>query len=314
MRFISAAEIDAALSFPALIDAIADAFRAEINVPVRHHHTIEHESATLLLMPAWTGSGKENFLGTKIVTVFPRNATRGIPSVTGTYLLMSGETGEPLVVFEGRALTLWRTAAASALASKFLSRPDASRLLIVGAGALSAYLVRSHSTIRPIQEVLIWNRTFARAEMLSAKLRKEKIESRAVKDLETAARGADIISCATLSFDPLLQGQWLKPGAHVDLVGGFKPTMREVDDETIRRSKVYVDTRGGALKEAGDIVDPIRRGILREQDIRGDLFDLCRDRVKGRISTDEITLFKSVGSAIEDLAAARLIWRKLGAS
>jgi ornithine cyclodeaminase len=311
MRFVSATEIDATLSFPALINAIANMFRTDIHVPVRHHHAIEHAAGTLLLMPAWTEEAQGNFIGTKIVTVFPDNAKHGIPSVTGTYLLMSGETGEPLAGFDGRMLTLWRTAAASALASVFLSHRDSQRLLLVGAGALSPYLARAHASVRQIQEVSVWNRSGTRAEAVAADLRKEKINAHAVTDLQAAANEADIISCATLSSEPLVQGRWLKPGSHLDLVGGFKPTMREVNDEAIRCSCIYVDTRIGALKEAGDIVDPIRRGILRETDIRGDFFDLCRNKVKGRISTSEITLFKSVGTAVEDLAAAMLVWRKL---
>jgi len=311
MRFVSATEIDATLSFHALIDAIADMFRTDVHVPTRHHHAIEHAAATLLLMPAWTNEARGNFIGTKIVTVFPDNAKRGIPSVTGTYLLMSGDTGEPVVGFDGRMLTLWRTAAASALASRFLSNGDSQRLLLVGAGALSPYLARAHVSVRPIQEVSVWNRSVTRAETVAADLRKEKIIAHAVTDLETAAKEADIISCATLSSEPLVQGRWLKPGSHLDLVGGFKPTMREANDEAIQCSRIYVDTRTGALKEAGDIVDPIRRGILREQDICGDFFDLCRNKVKGRSSTSEITLFKSVGTAVEDLAAAILVWGKL---
>jgi ornithine cyclodeaminase len=218
------------------------------------------------------------------------------------------------MAFDGRALTLWRTAAASALAAAFLARKDASHLLLVGAGALAPYLARAHANVRQIQKISIWNRTPARAEELAAFLRSEKFEAHAVRNLENAACEANIISCATLSNELLVRGAWLKAGAHLDLVGGFKPTMRETDDEAIKRAQVYVDTRAGALSEAGDVTDPIQRGILREQDIRGDLFDLCRGKIKGRETSDEITLFKSVGSAIEDLAAAMLLWKKFGAS
>lgn len=316
MRFIAADEVDAALDFPALIAALKDAFRADFNVPLRHHHAIEREGemATLLLMPAWTSGGPASFLGTKIVTVFPGNISRGAPSVSGIYLLLSGETGTPLMAFDGRALTLWRTAAASALAATYLAREDASHLLLVGAGALAPYLVRAHAGVRPIRKVSIWNRTLARAEALAVTLRAEKFDVSVAQELEGAASKADIVSCATLSNEPLVRGAWLKAGAHLDLVGGFKPTMRETDDEAIKRAQVYVDTRAGALHEAGDIADPILRGILREEDIRGDLFELCRGSATGRALSDEITLFKSVGSAIEDLAAAMLLWKKFGPS
>jgi ornithine cyclodeaminase len=267
-------------------------------------------------MPAWTtgSSGTaergERFLGVKILTVYPENAGRGLASTTATYFLMSGETGFPLAGFDGHALTVWRTAAASALASRYLSRADASRLLVVGAGSLPPCLVRAHASVRPLRDIAIWNRTPARAEKLAARLRAEGFHAEAVTDLEAAARSADIISCATLSTAPLIKGDWLKEGAHLDLVGGFTPSMREADDRAAARARVYVDTRA-ALAEAGDIAGPIAHGALRVEDIRGDLTALCSSRVPGREEPSEITLFKSVGTAIEDLAAAALLWEKL---
>ena len=168
--------------------------------------------------------------------------------------------------------------------------------------------------MRPIGRVTLWNRTRRRAEELAADLGRRGLTIAVADDLESAVRTADIISCATLAREPLVRGAWLKPGAHVDLVGGFTPDMREADDDAVRRARVYVDTRAGACEEAGDIVDPIRRGIIGESDVRGDLFDLCRGNATGRQSASEITLFKSVGSALEDLAAAMLVWRRLGGS
>jgi ornithine cyclodeaminase len=313
VRLISAAEIAAVLTFPALIAAIADAFRAEITAPLRHHHAIARADgeATLLLMPAWTAEAAKNFIGTKVVTVFPGNVARGRASVTGTYLLMKGDGGEPLMAIDGRVFTLWRTAASSALAASFLAREDVGDLLMVGAGALAPYLIRAHASVRPLRNIAIWNRTRARAESLAAEFSSLGFHARAEDDLERAIRAADIVSCATLSSTPLVQGNWLQAGTHLDLVGGFKPTMREADDETLKRARIYVDTRAGAMKEAGDIVDPLRRGVIRERDIQGDLFDLCRGSVKGRESPGEITLFKSVGTAVEDLATAMLIWSRL---
>ncbi len=313
MRLVSAAEIAAVLKFPALVAAIADAFRAEITAPLRHHHAIARAGgeATLLLMPAWTMEAAKNFIGTKVVTVFPGNFARGQASVSGTYLLMKGDSGEPLAAIDGRVFTLWRTAASSALAASFLAREDAGNLLMVGAGALAPYLIQAHASVRPLRKIAIWNRTPERAERLAAELSSLGFDAKAADDLEAAMRTADIVSCATLSSTPLVRGSWLRPGMHLDLVGGFKPTMREVDDETLQRARIYVDTRAGAMTEAGDIVDPLRRGVIREENIRGDLFDLCRGRVKGRERPDEITLFKSVGTAIEDLATAMLIWSGL---
>ena len=315
LRILDADAIAAALTYPALVDALRAAFRADINVPVRHHHTVPQSGrdATLLLMPAWTEGGQagDRFLGCKIVTVFPDNAAATQPSVHGSYLLMSGATGEPLALMDARTLTAWRTAAASALAASYLARADAEHLVMIGAGALAPHLVRAHMAMRPIKRVTLWNRTHGRAVGLAFGLTVTGVEATIAEDLEAAVRDADIVCCATLATEPIVRGAWLKPGAHVDLVGGFTPKMREADNDAIKRARVYVDTRAGATKEAGDIVIPLRRGILPKKGIRGDLFELCRGKAKGRTSDRHITLFKSVGSAIEDFAAAMLVWRNL---
>lgn len=314
LRIVTAAEIDRALSYESLVDALAAAFRSDIETPERHTHFIPQPSgrdAKLLLMPAWTQSG-ERLVGCKMVTVYPDNARVGKPSVFGSYILLSGETGEPLAQIDGTALTAWRTACASALAARHLAREDASRLVMIGAGALAPHLVRAHRAVRPIKTVTLWNRTRSRAVRTAFALAAAGIETEVADDLETAVREADIVSCATLSETPLVHGAWLKKGAHVDLVGAFTPKMREADDEAIRRARVYVDVRANAAKGSGDIAIPLRKRILRLKDIQGDLFELCRGKVKGRRRRDEITLFKSVGSAIEDLAAAMLVWRTIG--
>ncbi|MEX2129286.1 MAG: ornithine cyclodeaminase family protein [Xanthobacteraceae bacterium] len=312
MRVVSEAEIAAALDFPALIDALADAFRAEIAAPPRHHVAIPRPGAeaTLLLMPAWTGEGEGSFIGVKVIAIFPANLARGIPSLSGSYMLLSGETGLPLAIMDGGLLTRWRTAAASALAARYLARADASRHLIVGAGALAPFLARAYSAVRPIREISIWNRTARRAEEVAAALNADGLPARAVRDLGAAVRSADVVTCLTGAEAPLVHGAWLKPGMHLDLVGGFKPNMREADDEALGRTRIYVDTRG-ALKEAGDLLGPLQRGVISETDIQGDLFELCRGRAQARRSNEEITLFKSAGTAIEDLATAILVWRRL---
>lgn len=315
MRFIGATEIESVLDYPALVDALADAFRAGVVAPLRHHHPIERagETAMLFLMPAWQpGSG--GFAGVKVVSTFPLNGTRGKPSVMGTYLLLSGDSGEPLAALDGTVLTLWRTAAASALAARHLARPDAGSMVMIGAGALAPRLIAAHASLRPITRVTIWNRTYAAAERMATALDRPGLRVTATRDLAAAVSQADIVSAATMTSAPLVRGEWLKPGAHVDLVGAYTPHMREADDAAIRRSRVYVDTRGGALKEAGDIVQPMAAGIIGAADICADLCDLCRGDSPGRRSADEITLFKSVGSAIEDLAAAVLVWRRIMAA
>jgi ornithine cyclodeaminase len=313
MRVVGAQDVHRSLDYPALIDALAAQFRAGAETPLRHHHGIkvpDGADATLLLMPAWQEGGA---LGVKLVTVFPDNGRRGLPAVQGVYLLLDGQTGVPRALIDGPALTARRTAAASALAARHLARPDARRLLMVGTGTLAPHLVRAHAAARPIAEVALWGRAREKAERLARDLAAALpgIAVRAVRSLEEAVPAADIVSCATLATEPLIRGAWLRPGQHLDLVGGFRPDMREADDDAVRRARVFVDTRAGALKEAGDIVQPLEAGVIAERDIAGDLFDLARG-APGRRNAEEITLFKSVGTALEDLAAARLVAERLG--
>ena len=306
LRVLGPSEVAAGLDFESTIEALRQMFRGGCEVPVRHHHTVPvpgSPDATLLLMPAWQ-IGRH--IGVKLATVFPGNAGKELPSVMGEYLLLDGTTGRPLALMDGPMLTARRTAAASALAAKYLARPDAERLLMAGTGTLAPHLIEAHASVRPIKEVLIWGRNFEKAQKLAQRISRRRLRIAATHDLANAARGADIVSCATLATEPLIEGHWLKLGSHVDLVGGFTPKMREADDETVKRARVFVDTREGAMKEAGDIVQPLRSGVLREDDIAGDLFDLARGTRAGRRFHDQITLFKSVGTALEDLAAAQL--------
>ena len=320
MKIFSAAEVDQALDDVALIDRLNALFRAGCEMPVRHHHPIrapngpESADAMLLLMPAWsTGTGSR--IGIKLVTVFPDNGKRSLPSIYGQYLLLDGETGASLALLDGTMLTKRRTACASGLASRYLSRPDSASLLMIGTGALAPHLIRVHAKVRPIERVAIWGRNAAKAESLAAELSMSlptalgrKVEVRAVADRRSALADADIISCATLSRTPLVEGEGLRAGQHVDLVGAYTPEMRESDDKAVWRARVYVDTRAGALKEAGDIVLPLRNGTIDEDDLIADLYELSRGQQTGRLAGDAttITLFKSVGAALEDLAAAEL--------
>ena len=315
MRVVSADDLEALLDYPALIDSLAAAFAAGWSAPQRHHHEIRREgvaAATHLLMPAWTpgAPGDGAFIGTKIVDVFPDNAARGLPSIHGLYVLQDGATGAPLAAMDGARLTVWRTAAASALAARALARPDASRLCMIGAGALAPRLVRAHAAVRPIRAVTLWNRSRAGAEKLAADLAGE-FEVRVADDLAEAVANADIVSCATLSKTPLIRGAWLGPGQHVDLVGAFNLQMREADDEALLRARVFVDTPA-ALREGGDVAIALRDGVIDQARVQGDLAALARGEA-GRRAAEEITLFKSVGAAIEDLAAACLAWRRLAA-
>lgn len=316
MRVIPAAEVRAALDFPSLIERLRVAFRAPATAPRRHHHDIERggrAAATLLLMPAWQIAEGDGFVGVKVATVFPDNAAAEPPrpTVLGVYLLLSGATGEPLALIDGPELTLRRTAATSALAASYLARPDAARLAMVGAGALAGPLVEAHRAVRPIEQATVWNRTPERAVELAARLAAPGLAAAATEDLEAAVRGADIVCCATISAVPLVRGAWLAPGTHVDLVGAFRPSLRESDDEAMRRGAVFVDSRAGALAEAGDIVQAIAAGAIGEGDIIAELAELARGDKQGRRAYDQVTVFKSVGLALEDLAAARLVFERL---
>lgn len=313
MRMIGRDGIDAALTFPALIDAIEAALKADIVLPVRHHHAIERNdgNATHLIMPAWHGKAG-GFLGVKIVNVFPGNAARSLPSVMGTYVLMNGDTGAPLAVLDGTRLTLWRTAAASALAARFLARADASVHLMVGAGALAPFFIRAHRAVRPISRSVLWNKSRENAERVAAMLAPEGIHVEVMDDLEAAVRQADIISTATLSTKPLVLGDWLKPGVHLDCVGAFSAAMRETDDDAVLSARLFADIRESVLKEGGDFVQPIKAGLITPAAIEADLFDLVRKRVHVARQPEDITFYKSTGSAIFDLAAAALVAKTSG--
>jgi ornithine cyclodeaminase/alanine dehydrogenase-like protein (mu-crystallin family) len=307
---LSADDLRGVLDHVSLIDALADMFRDGCEAPVRHHHSISvpgSSDATMLLMPAWV-PGK--VAGAKIANVFPDNGAVGLPAVQSIYLLFSGKTGELLATLDGSELTTRRTVAASSLAVRYLARKDASRLLIVGTGQVARQLAVSHAAVRPISHVAVWGRNGRHAETLAAKLRTDGFEARAVDDLASAVGAADIVSCATLSKDALVRGEWLRPGTHLDLIGGFTPRMREADDEAIRRASVFIDTQG-AMSEAGDILAPLESGALVKRDILAELSDLVRKRHVGRTSDSEITLFKSVGASAEDLAAAELAYRRV---
>lgn len=307
MHLYGADEVRRALGWQVLLDGIREMFRSGCETPIRHHHDVPmagEPAAAMLLMPAWI-SGR--YIGVKIANVVPGNASRSLPAVSSSYILSDGRTGEIVAVIEGGELTARRTAAASALAATYLARADVRRLLIVGTGRVARNLAEAHSVVRAYETVSIWGRNLSKAEAIAAELAQGGIPAVAVGDLRQAAQEADVISCATMSTDPILSGQWVRPGTHVDLVGAFRPSMREADESLMTRGRVFVDTRAGALAEAGEVIHAISSGALAPTDIVGDLFDLANDRHPGRQSDAEITVFKSVGTALEDLAAAILV-------
>jgi alanine dehydrogenase len=306
MKIISAAELAKAAPYRDIVEALRQGFRDDIETPVRHQHQTS-DAAILLLMPAWSKA----FTGLKTVVFKSDNPKQGLPTITANYLLIDNRTGATVAMMDGTELTRRRTAAASALAADYLARKDASTMLMVGTGALGAHFVRAHAAMRPIRTVLLYNRSPAKAKGLKAELAQDGFDVSVVTDLEEAMGEAHIISCATTSTEPILRGKWLKPGTHVDLAGAFKPEMRETDGDVVARARVYVDTREGAEAEAGDLLQAEHEGKFRMENIQGDLFDLCRGKTAGRRNSDEITLFKSCGTAIEDLAAATLVYSRI---
>jgi ornithine cyclodeaminase len=301
MKILDAAATAAALPFADLIDRMEALFADGLRAPDRHHHTMEMQGepdATLLLMPAWT----DKIGCVKVVTATPGNAARNLPAIAGSVLVFDRQTGEHLALLDGAMLTARRTAAASALALRHLSRADSPRLLLIGAGKVAAQIPEAFRAVRPIEQVEIWDVFPEGAERLAASLRDQGWDATAVTDLEAAAPRADVISAATLATEPLLRGDWLRDGQHVDLIGAFTPSMREADDRALQRSRIFVDTPFAAI-EAGELKTPLETGAITREDILGTLQDICTGQVK-RDSAAEITLFKTTGNAVMDLAAA----------
>jgi ornithine cyclodeaminase/alanine dehydrogenase-like protein (mu-crystallin family) len=306
MKTFDADQTRVHLRFQNLVPALRDAFAGNANVPPRHVHTVEvgADRGTVLIMPAWSEAG---YLGIKTINIFPGNSAQGLPGLHATYVLYDAHTGVPLASMDGNEITAHRTAAASALGASFLARPDAKRLLVLGTGRVARLLPAAHACVRAIDEVVVWNHRPEGAEALAAQWRGQGWNARAAATLEAAVREADIVSCATLATSALVKGEWLAPGSHLDLIGSFTPAMKEADPACFTGARVFVDTEE-ALAKAGDLVDAIAAGVLRVEGIQGTLAQLCKGERAGRSGPTERTVFKAVGSALEDLTAATLVW------
>ncbi|MEZ5279521.1 MAG: ornithine cyclodeaminase family protein [Acidimicrobiales bacterium] len=309
MEFLDAGRVVDATPWGELIDAIGAELAAGNSVaPQRHVHDVpmvDGSTGALLLMPAWTAG---ELIATKVVTFFPSNAGTVVPTVNAAVLLFDGRDGRHVATIDGDELTARRTAAISALASRHLARPDSSRLLVVGTGSLAPNVARAHSHVLPISTIEVWGRSADKAAAVAERLASEGFDARVATDLSQAVAQADLISCVTAATSPLINGDWLAPGAHLDLIGGFQHEMRESDDRAVERADVFVDTVSGATL-AGDLSQPIADGWFSADDIVADLATLARGDHAGRTSNDQITLFKSAGFAVADLAAARLALR-----
>ena len=310
MKVYDKKNVASSLQYEILIEVLRKAFTSKISAPERVQHTIEDKNgsdATLLMMPAWK-IGKH--IGIKIVSVFPENTIQNMTAVHANYFLMDANDGSPIAVMDGTELTLRRTACASALAADYLVNKNADTLLIIGTGNLAPHLIKAHCEVRDYSKILIWGRNKVKAEKMARSLDIMDKEIMVMNDLKEALNIADVISCATLSKRPLIVGDWIKPGQHFDLVGAFTPEMAEVDSQTIAMSKVVVDTYEGALSESGELITALKEGYIKNKHILSDLRELVLGEKNIRNHSNDITLFKSVGTALEDLAAAELVIEK----
>lgn len=306
MLSISGFQLHQILDFKSLIPALKVGLRKDISVPKRHHHTF-HRDSTLLLMPAWVDG---EYLGVKLITVLPHNRQIGLPSIRGTYSLFNAETGEAIAQIDAPVLTNFRTAAASALAASYLAPVNAERLLMVGTGSLAPFLIRAHLAVRSYREVLVWGRNYDKAESLVQSFEGE-LNITPVTDLADAAQSADVITVATMARNPIIKGEMLRPGTHLDLVGSYLPDMREADDDAISRAKIYIDTPDG-LQESGDLMQPMQNKVIEMGNIAGTLSGLVSESVPGRTEASDITLYKSVGHASQDLITAIFAYENYG--
>ena len=307
MKVYDRKNVASSLQYGILIETLREAFSLKITAPERVQHTIKNKNgsdATLLLMPAWKMG---EHIGIKIVSVFPENTTQNMSAVNANYFLMNANNGKPIAIMDGTELTLRRTACASALAADYLAKKNADTLLMVGTGNLAPHMIKAHCVVRDYSRILIWGRNEEKAERLALSLDIKDKEVVAKKDLKEASNVADVISCATLSQRPLIMGDWIKPGQHLDLVGAFTPDMAEADSKAIAMSKIVVDTYEGALSESGELINALKEGRIEKKHILSDLRQLVMEEKNIRNDSNDITLFKSVGTALEDLAAAELV-------
>ncbi|WP_297322099.1 ornithine cyclodeaminase family protein [uncultured Bartonella sp.] len=310
----NAVETANCLPFGRLVDALDHGFATGCTQPERHHIKIEKNNQTtpmMLLMPAWSKADDDRqYLGVKVVNIYPDNRLKNLPGLNSTYVLYNGDTGEELAIFDGNTLTARRTAATSALAARYLAPAQAEKLAIIGAGEVANLLPEAFSVVRPIKEVIIWNRTEQAASHLAQRLISKGFSVRVAETVEQAVCDADIVSAATLSTKPLIHGTWLKRGAHIDLIGAFSPHMRESDDDLVRKAKIYIDTPE-AINEAGDLSQPIAKGVIQKSDVIATLSDLAKRHQNVVRNDGEITLFKAVGSGLADLYAATLAFETM---
>lgn len=310
MLVLSRREVESLLSMPTCIglmeQALTSLARGEAILPLRPVIRIPGSANAFAVMPAYSSALQA--AGAKLISVYPDNHGTALDSHQGLVILFDGANGRPLAIMDAASITAIRTAAVSGVATRLLARGDARTVLILGAGVQGRTHVDAMLAARPFRRVVVWSRTAAHAEALVAEARRRhpaRIE--AATDLRAAVEEADVICTVTASRQPVLFGDWLRPGTHLNAVGASVPTARELDTAAVQRARIFVDRRESALAEAGDLLVPMREGAISAGDIRGEVGEVLIGAVGGRGSDDEITLFKSLGLAIEDLACARYL-------
>ena len=312
MRIIEAGDIRQAMTFPALIEALRKAFAGDYGMPLRQVYHLPGENGitdAFAVLPAWN----DEVMGVKAFTHLPGNPAKGLDILASKVMLFSRPTGAPLALVDGTELTFWRTAAVSGLASDYLAREDASSVLLYGTGKLAPFMALAHAAVRPIKTVYVSGRSPEKVQVTIDEIKQQRpdLEVFAETDPNQRIKDVDIITCATSSAQPLFSLDSLKPGVHIDLVGNHNHDRRECDTDTVVSSRVYVDSRLNVLNEAGELLIPIEEKKITEQHVQAELSELCSKNAEGRKTAEEITLFKSVGTALSDLIAAHLVYKKL---
>ncbi|MFC2029299.1 ornithine cyclodeaminase family protein [Chloroflexota bacterium] len=313
IRILSAADVREAVTMGDAIAAVKDAYiqlsSGQAQIPLRTPVPVDEHSGVTLLMPAYLAGTDD--LGAKIVSVFPRNASVGLPTIHAVLLLVNARTGEPLAMMDGTYLTALRTGAASGVATELLARSDAKKAAIFGAGAQARTQVRAICAVRPIERIRIYDPLRSAAAAFAQELNAPDSAISATATVavtpEQATSGADVVCTVTTSRTPVFDDDDLSPGVHLNALGAFTPEMQEVPGATVVRASLFVDSIEACLSEAGDIVIPLSEGLIEESHIRGELGQVAAGLIPGRQSDDEITLFKSVGVAVQDVAVASLV-------
>lgn len=312
MQIIEQTQIDSVLEFDALRIALQQGFAQQFGMPKRHVYELDNSETNhdaFAVLPAWN----EQVIGVKAFSYFPNNAESGYASLYSKIMLFSRSHGEPLALVDGTRITLWRTATVSALASYYLSRTNSQHLVFFGSGNLAEFMVRAHLSVRNFKRVTLIGRNQEKVAALLNNLQRAftDVEFMVGQSCEEVINSADVISCATGSPTALFNGDWLKPGTHVDLIGNHRSDSRECDSTTITKSNVYVDSKANVLAEAGELLIPISEGVFNEANVCGELADLAKENNYARKNEADITVFKSVGTALSDLVAANHVYQSL---